>query len=152
MAEEKQQEKVTTKLPNSEMSVQLIEVARNNMGDYDRGKLLEIINQVPWGKISFPIYSYKNLIFQDKETKGHVIVGYINGYDSDTETFELVIFGRNVGTILEFNDPIIYPRVITNKETGELTITAFDLAPKGIFSKILKGNRPNNQKFNKNKQ
>lgn len=119
---------------NVTMTVGLFELAKTTKVEYDRDTLLDILEVLPFDKVSIPVYTYKNLMF-DKNSKGTMVVGYIKSYDAKEETFDVVIYGNYVETIGDFSDAIIFPRVFINEETGEVrSIIGLDVCPASTYS------------------
>lgn len=123
-------------IPNETMKVKLTTLSRNNFGPYDREAALKIIESMPFADFSVPIYSYKNLLI-DTEAHGHMVMGFITGYDAETETFDITVFGRYAAAVKGFNEPLVFPRVMVTPEK-RIVIGALDVTPKAIHSKLYK--------------
>ena len=138
-----------TKALNQEIKVPLIELARNNTGVYDREAMKAILASVPWTRFSIPVYSYRNLVIAGQGDKhGHVVIGFVTNYDAVTEEFTISVYGRIAEAVKAFKDAIVYPRVITTQKK-ELIVTALDVTPKGIHSKLFRMEKGENTNHSK---
>lgn len=111
--------------------------------EYIKGSLIDILTSVPWGKISIPLYTYKDLIMDNtrKNNYGTSMIGYIKNFDAETETFDVIIFGASYAGVEDFEDPIIFPRVAVNNETHEARmVLGLDLCPMSKYAYLLSEN------------
>lgn len=122
--------------PENEMfDVPLIEIPiLINQKKYNKKELVELIQSIPFGKISIPIYGYKNLIF-DPDKKGTVMIGYVNMFTEQTETFTVTIFNTFVQKVKDFECKVIYPRLRISGETPTY-VMGFDLCPQEMYQHL----------------
>ena len=114
---------------NATMEVELFELNRTTRSEYDKASLIEILANVQFDKISIPVYAYKDLILGD-DKKGTMIVGFVNSFDPQEELFNITIFGNYVEKVSKFEDAIIFARLVSDNETGEVkTILGLDVCP-----------------------
>lgn len=122
---------------NVTKTVALFPEAKTPKYEYDKQSLLDILSDIKFDKISIPLYTYKNLIF-DGGIKGTIAVGYIKDFNPETEEFTVVIFGKNAESVCTFEDPVIYPRVYIDNETEDVkSIIGLDICPSSFYSNIL---------------
>lgn len=102
---------------------------------YDGDSLTECLVQVPFDKIAIPLYGYRNNLLNRDELPGNAIVGYIEGYNAETGTFNVVIHENWADKVTPMKDPIIFTRVQTigDKVTK---ILGFDICPKSYYAAI----------------
>lgn len=99
--------------------------------EFDRGTLLDILNNVPFDKISIPVHLDKTLI-NGANSKGYANVGYVTGYDSEEEKFTTVIYNNYAGAVDAVGESVIYVRAIVDKSGVVRNIIALDIEPIGV--------------------
>lgn len=83
---------------------------------YNRDSLIESLTKLNKGgcfdEINISLYCNKSVIFGDPEKHGVMAVGFINGFNPETEEFVVTIYGRNVEVIEQsIADPVVFARV-----------------------------------------
>lgn len=103
--------------------------AGNSTGsrEYDRDTLLQILNEVPFNKISIPVNLHKYYTTGDAEAKGYLNVGYVIGYNAEEEKFSVVIKNNFAETVDGMTDTIIFARASVNKDGEVKNIIALDI-------------------------
>lgn len=102
---------------------------------YDGDSLTETLTQVPFDKISIPLYGYRSILLNNEDLPGNMIVGYIESYNAEAGTFSVVIHQNMADKVKPMKDPIIFTRVQTigDKVTK---ILGFDICPKAYYAAI----------------
>lgn len=102
--------------------------------EYAMESLIDIINEIPFHKISIPLTIKKSFMY-DNDSKGNMNIGFITGYDEEENKISAVIFGgKNLDRIKDIvrNGAVIYPAVSLNRgedneEKTVRTIIGFSL-------------------------
>ena len=114
---------------NASMEIELFELNKTVRSEYDKATLIEILANVQFDKISIPVYAYKDQILGE-DKKGTMIVGFVNSFEPEEELFNITIYGNYVEKISKFVDAIIFARLVSDNETGEVkTILGLDICP-----------------------
>jgi hypothetical protein len=91
---------------------------------YDVDDLIALIQEIPFNKISIPVYAAKSIVFNDETKRGTVQVGYIRGFNVTEEgdfVFDTTIYAKNAEAIKAMSYPIVYPKVRVTEE-GEIQL------------------------------
>ena len=102
---------------------------------YNGDSLIDYLVEIPFDKISIPLYGYRSVLLNNDEMKGNAIVGYIEGYNAETDTFSVVIHQNWTDAVETFSNPIIFPRVQAIGDTVT-KILGFDICPKSYYAAI----------------
>lgn len=102
---------------------------------YDGDSLTELLTQVPFDKVSIPLYGYRNVVLNNDNLPGNMTVGYIESYNAETSTFNVTIHQNVADKVKLMKNPIIFIRVqaIGEKVTK---ILGFDICPKAYYAAI----------------
>ena len=116
-----------------EVPVMLSGVTSNGR-EYDAEELVDILITIPFNKISVNVNSYKTYTYPDSNKKGIVAVGYINSFTDISDEYlegdmKVTIFAPFVEIVKAMKDPIIFPRVILDREGNIISITGLDICP-----------------------
>lgn len=118
----------------------IMEVGRFNKNktmyqSYNPTSLKSILRKVPFSQVNIPLYSYQNLLIDNDKIGGNRVVGYVEGYNEETDTFNVTIHEQYGPVVQEFKDPIIFIRaqIIGNKI---VKILGFDICPNMYYSLI----------------
>ena len=65
--------------------------------------LFNIVNSIPFDKISIPMYCSRYNV-EGGDANKYVTIGYIKGFDQDTDEFTFVVFDNYVSKVKEFID------------------------------------------------
>lgn len=133
-------DKRTTKTMPTRFEVPLFAGNKNEKGfEYDRETLLEIVNSVPFNKISIPLYAEKSTLDSSLQIgDGVKPVGYISDYDIATETFTVFIYSFFADIIGKLKDAIIFPRVYIKKYSSkDINILNLIVGPVESYEKLL---------------
>lgn len=100
-------------------------------------ELVDLLCGIPFDKINIPLYTYRCLIRDDDSATGNIICGYIEGYDAETDMFNVVILEKHAACVCNYQNPIIYLRLDIDEEDGKiLKIKGIDICPKAYYSFI----------------
>ena len=113
---------------NVKMNVKLDKANKNAKRPYEHESLIELLSMDVFGKFSIPLYASKKSLFGEEGKKGTVAVGYINGFNAETETFEVTVkenFGEVIST---FEDAVIIPNVFV-KDGKAVTVLSLNICP-----------------------
>ena len=93
-------------------------------------EILNVLSNVPFNKISFPISTYRAYLdntVDDNDTRV-ITTGYIKGFNPDTNEFSLIVFPNNRDIIANFKEPVVEVVYTEYPEPGTLgTITKFNI-------------------------
>lgn len=118
---------------NLEIQVPLFK--KKNANSYNLEKTKSFLESITFEKVELPIYSYNSVIFGDVDKPGKQIVGYVLGYDSETESFNVVIYERFRGFIEKFENPIVFPR--TSQVHGSIIrLIGLDICPALYYANL----------------
>lgn len=120
---------------NLNMDVVLFELSRTAKRDYDRDSLLELLEEIPFNKISIPVYANKNLVY-NKDAKGIIPVGYVRGYDPESEVFTVSIYGNYAETVKGFAEPVIYVNPFLNDQNEVTTVLNLIIGPVELWGDL----------------
>lgn len=95
--------------------------------EYDRSTLIDILNIIPFDKISIPVFVHRSFIEEDG--KGYINVGYVKSYDSDNEIFNVVIKDTCKQIIDDLGESVIYTRVAVDNNGNVKNIIGIDIIP-----------------------
>lgn len=103
---------------------------------FNKTEFVDIMSKIPFDKISIPLYSYKCLIHNNDSMPGNAVCGYIEGYNADTDTFNVVVHERYTDVIGGYDNPIIFPRVVVDRNDSNkiVMIKGFDICPRMYYS------------------
>lgn len=89
--------------------------------DEVRQEVLNVLSSTQFNKISIPLYSIRNILFEDEsDNTKNITVGYIRGYDSETNEFTVVIYDGFKDKITKFENPAI--EIVFGIYNNELTV------------------------------
>lgn len=119
---------------NVSMEVKKFDKNKTLYQKYDGESLKNILCKIPFSEVNIPLYSDKTFFFGDK-AYGTQLVGYIEGYDEEKNTFKVIIHEKFGNTIQEFKNPIIFvrPQIIGDKV---VKILGFDIVPSMYYFNI----------------
>lgn len=60
---------------------------------------------------------------------GYAPIGFVNGFDKETKTFDVVVFENKVQAVEKLGDIVITARAFTTKEGNITKITGLDIEP-----------------------
>lgn len=123
---------------NLYMTVPIFDKGKTLRKSYDFNELEDILLSVPFSKVPVPVNVYRNEYDGDYELRGNFIVGYITDYDPETRCFELTILERFADRVSQYNDPIVYPRAVIDKNGVVVAISGFDVCNKGYYASLYK--------------
>lgn len=95
---------------NEFIVVPIFDKGRTLSKEYKYDEVDKILKQVPFQLISVPIFGYRNELMDDDSKRGNFIAGFVSKYIPETHELEVGIYDR-YKQLLEYKDPIIYPRV-----------------------------------------
>lgn len=121
----------------TKMEAKLFAGNKNEKGfEYDRIALKELLESIPFNKISITVYAMKDAF--SPGLTGIRPVGYFNFYDVETETFNMTTFSQTDEVVQAFDNPIIFPRLYVNKESSsDIGIIALIISPAETFSELV---------------
>jgi len=97
-----------------------------NLKEYNRDTLLDILDKVPFGLISIPVYVHRQYMGGGN---GYTNVGYIKSYDIDGEIFTVAVRNSYVKAIENLGDAVIFARVAVDNKGTVKTIIGLDIEP-----------------------
>lgn len=90
----------------------------------------DLTNIGAFSKLSVPATMTKANLFGKDDAKGNVNLARVMDYNTETGDISLLFFGKNVDHAERMNGMVIVPRVMTDRDTGNVTcITAFEVIP-----------------------
>ena len=95
--------------------------------EYDRDSLVKILDMIPFGRISIPVYLHRSFIEDDG--KGYLNIGYVKSYYPTDEEFEVIVKDNFVAAVESFSEAVIYARVGVAKDGKVKNIIALDVVP-----------------------
>jgi hypothetical protein len=123
------------------LSVPVIDIDRYNKNFDDPTAVHKVLSEITWEKMSFPVITFRKHTNSDREAKGTSTVGYVTGYNRDTNVFYVNINGKFSEVISGFEKTIVMPRATVNNE-GETIITGIIIAPESDFAWMTKPRKP----------
>ena len=132
------------RLQNMSIKVPLADPTVYNRFISDGDLVIDTIAKVTWDLINFPIQMQRAYVTGDADSKGTYTIGYVDSYDSETNMFTLVIFGRYVDIVAEFENPLVLPRVFLSE--GYCVIQNLLLGQEEDFEYLT---HPQQSKFNR---
>lgn len=120
---------------NIQMDVPRFAKAKTVKHSYDYGSLLGALDKIAFDVVEIPLYAYRNILRNNDDIRGNQLVGYIEGYDEESDKFTVVIYEKFADTIEDFDMPVIFPRV--KVDHGFVTkILGFDICPQSYYRLI----------------
>ena len=123
------------------LSVPVIDIDRYNKNFDDPAEVHKVLNEITWEKMSFPVIAFRKHTTNDRDAKGTSTVGYVTGYNRDTNEFYVNINGKFSEVISGFEKTIIMPRATVNNEHDTI-ITGIIIAPESDFNWMTKPRKP----------
>lgn len=99
-----------------------------NLKEYKRESLLDILDQIPFSLISIPVYLHKYYL-NGANNVGYVNVGYVKGYEVDTEEFTVAIRSNFAEAVDALGEAVIFVRAAVSEDGIVKTIIGLDIVP-----------------------
>lgn len=111
----------TKKSVSTEISMDLYTGGVSGTRTYDVNSLIDLLEEIPFNKISVPVYCAKSYIFDQDEAKGTVMVGYIKAFDG--KRFDMCIYNKNIDKIEKMTNAIVLPKVRVRDDVAEVILS-----------------------------
>lgn len=90
----------------------------------------ELCGNGTFSKLSVMATMTKANLFNKEDAKGNVTLARVMDYNSETGDISMLFFGKNVDYADRMEDKVVVPRVMIDRETGDVTcITGFEVVP-----------------------
>lgn len=122
---------VKEKYDNEFITVPVFDAGKTLDKNYKFKELDDILKQIPFNLISVPVYGYRNELYNDNTKRGNFIAGYVSKYISESHEMEVCIYGK-YKDLLDFKDPIIYPRIALVKGVV-VSVTGLDYCTSAYY-------------------
>lgn len=100
---------------------------------YTVQSLLDLITELPFDKVSIPVYASKKNVF-GIDRKGNIQVGFVQSFDVDTHSFKVVLFGNTAQSVLKIENAEIFARVSVGEDETVKTIIGLDIISGNMFT------------------
>lgn len=120
---------------NKKTNANIIEVPLSlpsDISDDLYNDIMEVLQTTKFGKISFPLSSYRKFFDENSsdDDKRIITIGYIKKFDQKNSKFVVVLFNNNKDIVDKFETPTI--EVVATQRNGKLgTITKLNLIDAG---------------------
>lgn len=91
-------------------------------------ELAEVLKKVSFDLININL-SLKKSYTDSSNAKGYASVGFVNSFNAENNTFDVVVFENRVETIEELGEVVVSARVFTNKEGKITKVIGLDIEP-----------------------
>ena len=89
--------------------------------------LQEVLQDITFDLVNIQLSIKKELV--GLAGTGYTSVGFVNSYDVESNTFNVVVFNNHSETISKLGKVQVVCRVRTNKEGKVVKVTGFDVTP-----------------------
>lgn len=94
---------------------------------YTKEDLVDILSNISFELININLSSKKSYL--GINATGYNAVGFVNGFNPEEETFNVVVFENRTEAIDSLGEIVVIPRVFTNRD-GEITkVIGLDVEP-----------------------
>lgn len=119
----KNNQKQTKKSVVKRLTIKLGEVERR----FTQEDLETVLGNITFDLININLTAKKSYV--GLNGVGYTPVGFVNGYDKEAKTFDVVVFENKVQAIEKLGDIVIVARAFTDKEGNITKITGLDIEP-----------------------
>lgn len=116
-----------TKSKKPTLKQMTIKLGVSEQAKYTKENLIEILSDVSFELININLTTKKTNIGIDG--LGYSSIGFINGFNPEECTFDVVVFENRVEAIEKLGDVVITARVFTNKDSKITKIIGLDVTP-----------------------
>lgn len=102
---------------------------------YDLETLLDIVRDIRFDKVTIPVNAYCNEYF-DEDRRGTMNVGYIESFNEEDLTFDIVIRNKYSDRVFQYDNAIIYPKVSVSRDGEVLKVLSFDICSYNYYAAI----------------
>lgn len=90
-------------------------------------ELISILDKITFDLVNINLNIKKSYV--GLNGTGYTSIGFVNGFDKETNTFDVVVFENRLNDIAKLGETVIVARVFNNKDGKITKVTGLDIVP-----------------------